>query len=133
MALWRALLHMQQSISVLTLERPHLDRLGGMPVQAQAGAARLAHDQLTPIKYPEIFAASDAIVLNKIDLIENEGKLLAVVAPEHAPPALAAMRAHTLGQAAAIVGEVRTEPAAMIFLRTDIGGAVPETQISRAS
>ena len=36
--------------------------------------------------------------------------------------ALAAMRAHPLGQAAAIIGEVRAEPAAMVFLRTDIGG-----------
>jgi hydrogenase expression/formation protein HypE len=54
--------------------------------------------------------------------IANEGKLLAIVAPEGAEAALAAMRAHPLGQAAAIIGEVRAEPAAMVFLRTDIGG-----------
>jgi len=54
--------------------------------------------------------------------IANEGKLLAVVAREHAAAALAAMRAHPLGAAAAIIGEVRAEPAAMVFLRTDIGG-----------
>ncbi|MEO7908081.1 MAG: AIR synthase-related protein, partial [Roseiflexaceae bacterium] len=54
--------------------------------------------------------------------IANEGKLIAVVAPQQAEAALAAMRAHTLGREAAIIGEVRAEPAAMVFLRTDIGG-----------
>lgn len=54
--------------------------------------------------------------------IANEGKLLAVVAPAQAEAALAAMHARPLGQAAAIIGEVRAEPAAMVFLRTDIGG-----------
>jgi hydrogenase expression/formation protein HypE len=54
--------------------------------------------------------------------IANEGKLLAVVAPASAEGALAAMRTHPLGVEAAIIGEVRAEPAAMVFLRTDIGG-----------
>ena len=54
--------------------------------------------------------------------IANEGKLLVVVAPEAAQEALAAMRAHPLGRDGAIIGEVRAEPAAMVFLRTDIGG-----------
>lgn len=54
--------------------------------------------------------------------IANEGKLLAIVAPEVADSVLTAMRAHPLGRAAAIIGEVRAEPAAMVFLRTDIGG-----------
>lgn len=54
--------------------------------------------------------------------IANEGKLLALVAPDAADAALAAMQAHPLGREAAIIGEVRAEPAAMVFLRTDIGG-----------
>lgn len=54
--------------------------------------------------------------------IANEGKLLAIVAPEGAEAALATMRAHPLGREAAIIGQVRAEPAAMVFLRTDIGG-----------
>ena len=54
--------------------------------------------------------------------IANEGKLLAIVAPEAAERALQAMRAHPLGAEAAVIGEVRAEPAAMVFLRTDIGG-----------
>jgi hydrogenase expression/formation protein HypE len=54
--------------------------------------------------------------------IANEGKLLAVVAPDSADAALAALRAHPLGREAALIGEVRAEPVAMVFLRTDIGG-----------
>lgn len=54
--------------------------------------------------------------------IANEGKLLVIVAAEGAAAALAAMRNHPLGREAALIGEVRAEPAAMVFLRTDIGG-----------
>lgn len=54
--------------------------------------------------------------------IANEGKLLAVVAPESASAALQALRTHAIGEEAAIIGEVRSAPAGMVFLRTDIGG-----------
>lgn len=54
--------------------------------------------------------------------IANEGKLIAIVAPEAVRPALEAMRAHPLGRQAALIGEVRPEPAAMVFLRTELGG-----------
>ncbi len=54
--------------------------------------------------------------------IANEGKLLAIVAAEATDAALQAMRDHPLGREAAIIGEVRSEPVSMVFLRTDIGG-----------
>jgi len=54
--------------------------------------------------------------------IANEGKLLAIVAPDKAMDALAAMRSHPLGCEAAIIGLVQAEPPGMVFLRTDIGG-----------
>jgi hydrogenase expression/formation protein HypE len=54
--------------------------------------------------------------------IANEGKLLAIIAPEVAETAFAAMRAHPLGREAMIIGAVQSEPAGMVFLRTDIGG-----------
>jgi hydrogenase expression/formation protein HypE len=54
--------------------------------------------------------------------IANEGKLLAIVAADSADAALQTMRKHPLGTEAAIIGEVRSEPAGMVFLRTDIGG-----------
>lgn len=52
----------------------------------------------------------------------NEGKMVAVVAPEVADDALEAMRSHPLGTEAALVGEVLAEPAEMVFVRTGLGG-----------
>ncbi len=52
----------------------------------------------------------------------NEGKLLAIVAPDKAEAALAAMCSHPLGREAAIIGAVQAEPPGMVFRRTDIGG-----------
>lgn len=54
--------------------------------------------------------------------IANEGKLLAIVAPERAEAALATMRDHPLGRESAIIGAVQAEPPGLVFLRTDIGG-----------
>jgi hydrogenase expression/formation protein HypE len=55
--------------------------------------------------------------------VANEGKLAAVVAPEAADAALAALRAHPLGREAAIVGEVRDDPPGMVLLETAFGGS----------
>jgi hydrogenase expression/formation protein HypE len=54
--------------------------------------------------------------------IANEGKLLAIVAPEVTEVALAAMQAHPLGHRAAVIGLVRAEPKGMVFLQTELGG-----------
>jgi hydrogenase expression/formation protein HypE len=52
----------------------------------------------------------------------NEGKLLAVVPPQHADALVAAMRAHPLGAEARVIGEVWAEPKGLVFLQTEIGG-----------
>lgn len=70
---------------------------------------------------PEVRGACELLGLDPLT-IANEGKLLAVVAADQAAAALAALRAHPLGRDAVLIGEVRAEPAAMVFLRTDIGG-----------
>jgi hydrogenase expression/formation protein HypE len=54
--------------------------------------------------------------------VANEGKMLAIVAREAAEAALAAMRAHPLGQEAAIIGEVVADHPGRVFLRSRIGG-----------
>ncbi len=53
--------------------------------------------------------------------IANEGKLLAVVAPEAADDVLAAMRAHELGAEAAIVGTVGDGKPGRVSARTPLG------------
>ena len=48
--------------------------------------------------------------------------MLVIVAREAAEAVLAAMRAHPLGQEAAIIGEVTAEHPGRVFLRSRIGG-----------
>jgi hydrogenase expression/formation protein HypE len=71
--------------------------------------------------HPGVRGACEILGLDPLT-IANEGKLLAIVAPEKAELALAALRAHPLGREAAIIGAVQAEPPGMVFLRTDIGG-----------
>lgn len=54
--------------------------------------------------------------------VANEGKLVAVVAPESTDRALEALRADPRGRDAALVGEVRAAPAGMVLLDTEFGG-----------
>lgn len=53
--------------------------------------------------------------------LANEGKLVAVVAPEATQTALEAMRSHPLGKDAAIIGTVTGEPKGKVLLETSIG------------
>lgn len=54
--------------------------------------------------------------------VANEGKCLAIVAPERAEGVLAAMRAHPLGRDAVRIGEVAAEPLGRVLLRSAVGG-----------
>src|SRR6204780_2366979 len=54
--------------------------------------------------------------------VANEGKLVAVVAPEIAEPVLAAMQAHPLGAQSRVIGEVVEQPAGMVLMKTGVGG-----------
>lgn len=89
---------------------------------ALASEVSIALDEpLIPVR-PEVRGACELLGLDPLT-IANEGKLLAIVAPEKADAALAALRSLPLGKQAAIIGEVRAEPAGMVFLRTEIGGS----------
>src|SRR5215217_678861 len=54
--------------------------------------------------------------------VANEGKLLAVVAPDTADASLAALRNVEGGEEASIIGEVREEPARIVVMHTQFGG-----------
>jgi hydrogenase expression/formation protein HypE len=55
--------------------------------------------------------------------IANEGKLVALVPGHDADPALAALRAHSAGRQAAIIGEVTEAPEETVLLITPFGGS----------
>jgi len=54
--------------------------------------------------------------------VANEGKLLAVVAPEVADAALESLRNTEGGEEAQIIGEISEEPARMVIMHTGFGG-----------
>jgi hydrogenase expression/formation protein HypE len=54
--------------------------------------------------------------------VANEGKLLAVVAPEQADAALESLQNTDGGDDARIIGEIREEPARMVVMHTQFGG-----------
>ena len=54
--------------------------------------------------------------------VANEGKLLAVVAPEIADLLVARMRRHPLGADSRIIGEINAKPQGMVLMKTSVGG-----------
>ncbi len=92
-------------------------------------ANELAHDTDLGIVLDEALLPIDPAVGGACDLlgidplyVANEGKVLAVVAPDQADAALTAMRSHPLGSNAARIGEVVADPAGIVVLRTSFGG-----------
>ncbi len=80
---------------------------------------RLEEDAI-PVK-PEVAAACEFLGLDPLN-VANEGKLIAVVAPEGADAVLAAMRAHPQGRDAAIIGEVIEDDQFFVQMTTSFGG-----------
>ena len=70
---------------------------------------------------PEVAAACELLGLDPL-YVANEGKLVAIAAPEDAPRLLAAMRAHPLGRDAAIIGAVQADPHRFVQMETRFGG-----------
>ncbi len=70
---------------------------------------------------PAVSAACELLGIDPL-YVANEGKLVAVVAPDEAEAALSAMQSHPLGSEAAKIGEIRAEPPGIVVLVTPIGG-----------
>ena len=70
---------------------------------------------------PAVNAACDLLGIDPL-YVANEGKLVAIVAPDEADAALAALRADPLGSAAAAIGHIRSDPAGIVVLLTTFGG-----------
>lgn len=53
--------------------------------------------------------------------VANEGKLIAIVAPDAAASVLQAMRSHPLGASATVIGTVKESDAGLVTMRTALG------------
>ncbi|MCD8334747.1 MAG: hydrogenase expression/formation protein HypE [Clostridiales bacterium] len=81
-----------------------------------------------PVK-PAVRAACDLLGLDPL-YCANEGKLLAVVAPERAEAVLSAMKAAPGGENAAVIGHVSDRHPGRVLLRTELGGTRILTRLS---
>ena len=68
----------------------------------------------------EVRAACEILGLDPL-YVANEGKVIVAVAPHSAESALNALRAHPLGQHAAVIGQVTAEHPGRVVLRTPLG------------
>jgi hydrogenase expression/formation protein HypE len=70
---------------------------------------------------PAVQAACEFLGLEPLYLA-NEGKLIAICAPEDAERLLAAMQSHPLGKLACRIGTVTDDPNGFVQMRTRFGG-----------
>src|SRR5262249_28796979 len=74
-----------------------------------------------PIR-PEVNGACEILGIDPL-YVANEGKLVAIVAPEAEEDALAALRSNPFGADAVTVAEVRPDPPGLVLLETSFGGS----------
>jgi hydrogenase expression/formation protein HypE len=89
-------------------------------IAQQSGVGFIIEERAIPVR-PEVAAACELLGLDPL-YVANEGKLVAVVAPDAADVLLAAMRAHPLGRDAALIGTVIADEQRFVQMTTSFGG-----------
>jgi hydrogenase expression/formation protein HypE len=88
-------------------------------IAAASGVAIQIEESKVPVR-GEVRGACEMLGLDPL-YVANEGKLVAIVAPEDADQVLAAMRAHERGREASIIGTVGERRAGMVTMKTAFG------------
>ncbi|KRQ98168.1 MULTISPECIES: hydrogenase expression/formation protein HypE [Bradyrhizobium] len=86
----------------------------------QSGLGFHLQEEAIPVK-PAVAAACELLGLDPLH-VANEGKLVAIVAPDMADAVLAAMKAHPLGCDAADIGEAVADNHQFVQMSTSFGG-----------
>jgi hydrogenase expression/formation protein HypE len=109
-------------VEVRCMRDPTRGGLSGVlhDIAQRSGVGVTIDEALVPVR-PEVRAASDLLGLDPL-YIACEGRLVAAVAPEDAGRTLLALRAHPLGQGAAIIGHAVAEHPKTVRMRARIGG-----------
>lgn len=90
-------------------------------IALQSGVGVTIREDDLPIR-PEVKGACELLGLDPL-YVANEGKLVAIVAPEDAEAVLEAMKAHPLGKDAAIIGEIIEDDHNFVQMVTGFGGS----------
>ncbi|MBV8218895.1 MAG: hydrogenase expression/formation protein HypE [Solirubrobacterales bacterium] len=85
-----------------------------------SSVAMIVRERQVPVR-PDVSGAAEILGIDPM-YVANEGKLVAFVAPDASDQALQAMRSVPGCEAAAEIGEVRTEPGGMVLVETSFGG-----------
>jgi hydrogenase expression/formation protein HypE len=85
-----------------------------------ANVAVVLDETSLPVR-PAVAAACELLGIDPL-YVANEGKFVAIVAPNEANAALAAMRRTQHGADAVAIGEIRADPPGVVVLRTAFGG-----------
>lgn len=89
-------------------------------IATQSGVGMELDEASIPVQ-PQVAAACELLGLDPL-YVANEGKLIAICAADDADRLLDAMRPHPLGERAARIGTVTTDPNAFVQIRTSFGG-----------
>jgi hydrogenase expression/formation protein HypE len=89
-------------------------------VATTSGVAVVLEEKAIPVR-PVVNGAAELLGIDPL-YVACEGRFVAVVAPEVADVALAALRGHPLGADAARIGVVGDDPPGLVLLRTGFGG-----------
>jgi hydrogenase expression/formation protein HypE len=90
-------------------------------IASAAAVSIVVDEESVPVRAP-VRGACEMLGIDPLH-IANEGKLIAIVPPSEGEAALAALRNHSLGADAAVIGRVERQPEGMVILRTPIGGS----------
>lgn len=88
-------------------------------IARQSDVGIVLQEETLPVR-PSVMAACEMLGFDPL-YIANEGKLLAIVAPQDADKILAAMRQNPYGAEAVIIGRVAAKPKGRVLLKTTIG------------
>lgn len=89
-------------------------------IASQSKVGMLLNEDLLPVR-ESVKGACEILGLDPL-YVANEGKLVAIVAPDSADAILCRMREHPLGSDAVIIGKVVSEHRGMVLMETAVGG-----------
>jgi hydrogenase expression/formation protein HypE len=89
-------------------------------IAVRSGAGMYLREPHIPVR-ESVRGACEMLGLDPL-YVANEGKIVAIVAPQIADRVLAAMQAHPLGADSCIIGEVIEQPSGMVLMKTNVGG-----------
>jgi hydrogenase expression/formation protein HypE len=85
-----------------------------------SGVAVILDEQAIPVR-PEVRGAAEILGIDPL-YVACEGRFVAVVGGDETEAAVAALRSHPEGAAAAVIGRIGDDPPGLVLVKTEFGG-----------